>query len=190
VPLALAAVLRVAEARSPDLLRHAWPPSAARSPRRHPREPAVEFTMSSMLSRCDPRGKWGTLAPCPQHAAARHPAPPVAAGRSPLPARAQHQGRQIPSRHPRSIRGPVNRCVPVIPPPPVPAYDPGRWIAIQLIGSVPCRSDPLVLAVLLKKALYFLRFATRSFHRIGFLTNRSCFLCFTQEVSFSLHFSP
>jgi hypothetical protein len=70
-------------------------------------------------------------------------APPLAALRcqSSPPTRAQRQGHRIPNGRPRSVCGPVNRCIPVNPPPPAPTGDPNRWIVIQRIGSVPRLDD-------------------------------------------------
>jgi hypothetical protein len=45
-----------------------------------PREPAFEFVVSSLSSRRDPRGKWGTQAPHPPRAATRRRGPPLATG--------------------------------------------------------------------------------------------------------------
>jgi hypothetical protein len=80
VPLALAAVLRVAKARSPESRRRARPPPAVLHNRRRLGVLPVEFAMSSPSSRCDLRDKWGTLAPHTPRAAARRRAPPLAAG--------------------------------------------------------------------------------------------------------------
>jgi hypothetical protein len=56
-----------------------------------------------------------------------------------------------------------------------PIGDPSRRIVIQRIRSIP-RLD---LGGFAKETLLFLRFKTRSFHLIGFLTNRFCFLRFS-----------
>jgi hypothetical protein len=79
VPLALAAVLRVAEARSPESRRRTRPPPAILRRRRHPGVLPVEFAVSSPSSRCDSRDKWGTLAPHLPRAAERRRSPPVIA---------------------------------------------------------------------------------------------------------------
>jgi hypothetical protein len=81
VTFALAVVLCVTKAGSPDLLHRTRPPSAVL---RRPHCPGVlllEFTVSSPSFWCDPRVKWGTLALHQPRAVARCPAPPRATAR-------------------------------------------------------------------------------------------------------------
>jgi hypothetical protein len=47
---------------------------------------------------------------------------------------------------------------------------------IQRIGSVPRQSNPPGLGSFARKPPPSFKFTTRSFHCIGFLANRSCFL--------------
>jgi hypothetical protein len=142
------------------------------------RVPTVGFARARSTPRCKSRAFWGTLAPAPQRAAARrrvslrrrqHPA---------APARAQHRGRQISIRRPRSpLAASQPGGVPVNPNL-APALDLRRPIAIQRIRSVP-QPWPRVFA---NKTLSFPGFATRSSHLIKPLRISPVFFCFSPRT--------
>jgi hypothetical protein len=152
-----------------------FPPCRATRHRRCPtaRPGALDRSLvSSSSSWCHPRSKPSSLARDRRSSPERHRSPP-----------ASRRRRTCACPGP-SDRDPTARV----------GFDPGpcgstrtaapaghrhRRTAIQRIGSVPRLSNPPGLGGFARKPSPSFKFTTRSFHRIGFLANRSCFLRFS-----------